>query len=87
MKTVAIEDIYASTILSFCENLAELGYRPEVSNGRFMGEEDIEEVSPDMWYRNLSPKEQRKIAVKLIKIEERDAKRFAKESKRKNKNE
>lgn len=68
MITVALEDIYAATILSFCENLAELGCP--------------QNAEPDMWFRHLSPKEQRKIASKLIDIEERDYKRFAAEEKK-----
>lgn len=69
MKTVTIQDIYVSTILLFCENLAELGYRPKDRND-----------SPDMWFRYLSPSKQRKVAAKLIKIEERDIKRFYKKT-------
>ena len=70
----------ARVIRDFCENLAELGYRPEIfdkknrhnSNGlQFV-------VSPDMWFRYLSPKEQIKVARKLMKIVKRDAKRFKK---------
>lgn len=63
MKTVALEDLVAETILYFCENLAELGCPQKEKN-------------PDMWFRYLSPKEQRKVAEKLIDIIERGAKRF-----------
>lgn len=69
MKTVALKELVASTILSFCENLAELGCPQEEKN-------------PDMWYRYLSPKERVKVASKLLDIQERDLKRFSKESDR-----
>lgn len=66
MITVAIGDLVASTILTFCENLAELGCPKDCKE-------------PDMWYRYLSPEEQRKVAEKMLEIEERDSKRFEKD--------
>lgn len=57
MKTVAIEDLYRETILTFCENLAELGCPKD--------------EKPDMWFRELPCEEQRKVADKMIEIEER----------------
>ena len=65
MKTVALEAIMADTILSFCENLAELGCPKNEKN-------------PDMWFRYLSPKKQLEVASKLMDIEVRDSKRFKK---------
>jgi len=60
MKTVALEDLVASTILTFCENAAELGCPRE------------KEV--DMWFRELSGEEMFKVGEKLLDIQERDAK-------------
>jgi hypothetical protein len=57
MKTVAIEDIYIGTILTFCENLAELGCPRE--------------AEPDMWFRELSYEEQTKVVNKMFEITER----------------
>ena len=57
MKTVAIEDLYIGTILTFCENAAELGCPRD------------KEV--DMWFRELPYGEQLKVANKMIEIEER----------------
>lgn len=71
MKTVALEELVASTILDFCENLAELGCPRE--------------SEPDMWYRELPSKDQIKVASKLIEIVERDIKRFEEEDKPKKK--
>ena len=76
MKTIALEELVAGTILDFCENLAELGYRPIVDK------HDCE-VSPDMWFRYKSPEEQVKVASKLLEIIERDAKRFAEDKPKK----
>lgn len=70
MKTVAIEDIIVSTVLTFCENLAELGC-------------PINEKSPDMWFRYLSPTEQRRVALKMLDIEERYTKGLIKENDKK----
>jgi len=64
ITTIAIESLVAETILSFCENLAELGC-PIKSE-------------PDMWFRYLSPEEQFEVAEKLLFITERDSKRFKK---------
>ena len=58
MKTVAIEDLIVSTILTFCENAAELGCPRD------------KEV--DMWFRELPYEEQYKVADKMSEIEERD---------------
>lgn len=57
MKTIAIEDIYIGTILTFCENAAELGCPRD---------KDV-----DMWFRELSYEDQYKVAQKMIEIEER----------------
>ena len=78
MKTVALEDLVASTILGFCENLAELGC-PRTTRRKLNVNDDI---TPDMWYRYLTPDEQRKVASKLLEIEERDYKSEKKEQKR-----
>jgi hypothetical protein len=64
METIAIEEIYASVILNFCENLAELGCPRD--------------AEPDMWFRELSAEEQINIASKLIDIVERDTKESSK---------
>jgi len=69
MKTIAIEDLIVSTILTFCENAAELGCPRD------------REV--DMWFRALSSEDQNKVASKMIEIEERYAKLEAKEDKMK----
>ena len=58
MKTVAIEDLIISTILTFCENAAELGCRPR-------------DKEVDMWFRYLPYEEQYKVAQKMFDIEER----------------
>jgi hypothetical protein len=58
MKTIAIEDIMADTIVSFCENAAELGCPRD---------QDV-----DMWFRYLAPEERFKIMDKLIEIQERE---------------
>jgi len=64
MKTVAIEDLIISTILTFCENPAELGCPRD------------KEV--DMWFRELPYKEQYKVADKMIEIEKRYSSEFNK---------
>jgi len=61
MKTVAIEDLIVSTILTFCENAAELGCRDK-------------NVDVDMWFRELPYEEQYKVAEKMMEIEERNMK-------------
>jgi len=67
MNTVALEDLVAETILSFCENLAELGCPSSVKD-------------PDMWFRYLSPNEQVEVASKLLYIMERNAKNDVKDN-------
>ena len=67
---VSLESLVATTILTFCENLAELGCPKS--------------ADPDLWFRNLSEKEQDAVGGKLLDIQERDLK-IAKESKRKKK--
>ena len=59
MKTIAIEDLIIGTILTFCENAAELGCPRD------------KEV--DMWFRYLSYEEQCKVVDKMIEIEKRNA--------------
>jgi hypothetical protein len=56
MRTVAIEDIMADTIVSFCENAAQLGCPRN---------KDV-----DMWFRELSSEERYEVMGKLIDIEE-----------------
>ena len=58
MKTVALEDLVASTILTFCENAAELGCPRN---------RDV-----DMWFRELSDEDMFKVGDKLLRIQERD---------------
>ncbi len=79
MKTVAFKELVASTILNFCENLAELGYRPYPDHYHLACH-----VSPDMWFRELSTEDQIKVSSKLLDIVERDAKRFKEEMDKKN---
>lgn len=69
MKMVDLEDLVSDIVLTFCENAAELGCPRD------------KEV--DMWFRYLSPKEQRKVAEKMLDIQERDSKRFKGEKKAK----
>ena len=59
IKTIALEDIYIGTILTFCENAAELGCPKD---------KDV-----DMWFRELSYEEQVKVTEKMFDIEERNA--------------
>ena len=66
MKTVAVEDLIIETILTFCENAAELGCPKD------------KEV--DMWIRELPYEEQYKIAEKMLDIVDRDNKRFKDET-------
>ena len=58
MKTVALEDLMAATIVSFCENAAELGCPRD---------KDV-----DMWFRELSYDDAFKVAGKMMDIQERD---------------
>jgi len=67
MKTVALEDIYIATILTFCENAAELGCPRD------------KEV--DMWFRELPYEEQYKVVQKMFEIEERVAKMLKEDEK------
>ena len=67
VRTVALEDLMADTVLWFCENLAELGCPKNAES--------------DMWFREISPKERSKIMGKLLDIMERDTKRFEEENK------
>jgi len=69
---IELSELVASVILDFCENLAELGCPRS--------------AEPDMWYRNLSPKNRVAIGEKLIDIIERDSERFANEKSGKKKN-
>jgi len=62
MKTIALEDIIVGTILTFCENAAELGCPRE--------------AEVDMWFRELSYEDSLKVADKLIRIEKRNAERY-----------
>jgi hypothetical protein len=57
MKVVAIENLIVKTILTFCENAAELGCPRD------------REV--DMWFRELSSEDQNQVASKMMEIEER----------------
>jgi len=66
VNTIELSALVADTILSFCENLAELGCPRE-------------EKEPDMWFRNMSTKKQQEVAEKLIDIVERDINRFKEE--------
>ena len=62
METISLESLVAGTILSFCENLAELGCPKD--------------AEPDMWFRNMSDEERFAIADKLMEIEEKNTERF-----------
>ena len=67
MIEVKLEDMYISTVLTFCENLAELGCPKD--------------KEPDMWFRELPYEEQVKVADKMIEIEERVIKMMEEEKK------
>ena len=58
MKTVAIEDLMISCILTFCENAAELGCPKD------------KEV--DMWFRELSYDDAYKVVTKMLEIDEKN---------------
>jgi predicted Fe-S protein YdhL (DUF1289 family) len=62
METIAVEDLMADTIVSFCENAAELGCPRE---------KDV-----DMWFREMTREERYQVMSKLIDIEERNYQRF-----------
>jgi len=72
MKTIELEELVAGVILDFCENLAEVGCPKDAKES-------------DMWYRNLTWDEQKKVADKLLSIIERDDKRFGENPKKTNK--
>ena len=67
MKTIALEDIVALTILAFCENAAELGCPAD------------KEV--DVWFRELSFEEARDVADKLLEIQKMEAKLYKEKEK------
>jgi hypothetical protein len=58
MKEVALEDLVADCVLTFCENLAELGCPKD--------------KECDMWFRELSLEDQNNVASRLIEIIERN---------------
>jgi len=58
MNTVALEDMTTLVIMTFCENLAELGHR--------------ESGECDLWYRNLTDEQRYEISEKLLDIIRRD---------------
>lgn len=60
INVVEMEDMIIDCILTFCENIAELGCPKN------------EEV--DMWFRYLSYEDQRKVADKMLDIFERNRK-------------
>jgi len=60
MRMIAVENLIISTILTFCENAAELGCPRD---------KDV-----DMWFRELSHEEATKVVEKMIEIDKRDAK-------------
>ena len=68
MKTISFEELAAVTILTFCENSAELGCPRD------------QEV--DMWYRYLSDEEKVKVGDKLLEIIKRDGEKYEKEDKK-----
>jgi len=55
MKKKMIKKIINEVVLTFCENLAELGCPKD-------------EPDADMWFRYLSPKDQLKVSKKIMKI-------------------
>ena len=68
MKTISFEELAAVTILTFCENAAELGCPRD------------QEV--DMWYRYLSDEEKVKVGDKLLEIIKRDGEKYDEEDKK-----
>ena len=60
-----IQEIMLWVIMSFCENLAELGYRPKPGSTE-------ERDGCDMWIRNMKSKDACKVMGKLLKIMNRD---------------
>ena len=67
MKTVELENIYIGTILTFCENAAELGCPRDKEVG--------------MWFRELPYDKQYKVVQKMIEIEERVEKMWKEDEK------
>ena len=65
MKTVAVEDLVIATILTFCENAAELGCPKD--------------KAVDMWFRELSYDEGVEVAYKIIEISKRELECIKKE--------
>jgi len=59
MKKKMIKNIVNEVVLTFCENLAELGCPKD--------EPDV-----DMWFRYLSSKDQLKVSKKIMKIIKRN---------------
>ena len=59
MSESIVEDICIGTIMTFCENLAELGCPKE--------------AEPDMWFRNMSYEDQSEVVNKMFKINDRNA--------------
>lgn len=66
MKTISVEDLCIISVLTFCENAAELGCPKD------------KEV--DMWFRELLYKEQVKVAEKMIEILDRSNGKFSEEN-------
>lgn len=58
MKTIELEKLVAFTVLTFCENLAELGCPRN--------------TEPDMWFRNLSDKRKEEVGSKMLDIISRE---------------
>ncbi len=68
---VSLESLVSSTVLTFCENLTELGCPIA--------------ASPDLWFRNLSEKEQDIVGGKILDIQEREYKKAEKKTKNRGK--
>jgi hypothetical protein len=68
---VSLEALVSTTILTFCENLAELGCPKS--------------AEPDMWFRGLSEKEMDAVGGKILDIQERESQKAATKSKRRKK--
>lgn len=66
---VSLEALVSTTILTFCENLAELGCPKS--------------AEPDMWFRGLSEKEMDAVGGKILDIQERDLKMAMKPKRKK----
>jgi len=62
MDAADIENLTKTNILTFCENLAELGCPRD--------------QEPDMWYRYLTDEQQLDVSKKIKEIEERNFIRF-----------